>query len=365
VSNGQRGERRRTRLPAYVQVRGQRFRGWAMIAGRRVYGPSRDDAHDAHRDAIALRDGYAATPQVTRTLGDAADAMHAELGDVRRPGTVEFYRQQARAVFRFVDRNLPIARLTPAVLQELVRLAQRGGFSARTIQHYRRWLHRLCSWAARPQRGWITGPNPVPLATWPQPQPAAPDVLSERELAAMLAKVAAVPDDHDIVVFAAYSGLRRAELARLHARDFDSARAVVWVRGKVQHEAAPITAPIRDAARRLVERALARPDSGTAAGGYIVPGAGETRRVQWIDRLFRRWARRLGDRRFHPHALRHSLATNLVRAGVEAGVVQRMLRHSSFATTQRYVHLVAADLHEATGRLRYVSGGQIEQADHG
>jgi integrase/recombinase XerC len=337
-----------------------------MIGGRRVYGPTRSDPHEAHRDAIALRDGDAAAPQVTRTLGEAADAMHAELQDLRRAGTVDFYARQARAVFRFVSRDLALVRLTPAVLQEMIRLAQRGGFSARTIQHYRRWLHRLVVWASKPQRGWFRGPNPVPLATWPQPQPTSPDVIGEAELAAMLERVRAVPDDHEVVLLAAYSGLRRAELARLHATDFDFARNVVWVRGKVQHEAAPITAPIRDAARRLVERALARGDSGTPAGGFLVPGAGETRRVQWIDRLFRRWARRLGDRRFHPHALRHSLATNLVRAGVEAGVVQRMLRHSSFATTQRYVHLVAADLHAATGRLRYVSGGEVAgDLEHG
>jgi hypothetical protein len=29
------------------------------------------------------------------------------------------------------------------------------------------------------------------------------------------------------------------------------------------------------------------------------------------------------------------------------------------------VHLVAADLHEATGRLRYVSGGDVEAREHG
>jgi site-specific recombinase XerD len=97
----------------------------------------------------------------------------------------------------------------------------------------------------------------------------------------------------------------------------------------------------------------------------VVSGTDERRRVQTIDRVFRRWAKRFGDRRFHPHALRHSLATNLIRNGVDAGTVQRMLRHASYATTQTYVHLVATDLHKATGRLRYVQGGADGQSAQG
>ena len=327
-----------------------------MVAGRRVYGPSRTDANEAHRDAIALRAGDATAPLVTRTLRAAAEAMHDELAGLRRDGTIDFYRRQARAVFRFIDGDLPLARLTPAVLQELVRLAQRGGFSARTIQHYRRWLNRLVRWCQRPQRQWFRGENPVPLASWPEPRRAAPDVLAEAELAQRLEQLRAVPADHDLVLFLAYSGLRRAELARLHVGDFDFVRNVFLVRGKTDDTPAPITAPIRDAALRLVERALARQVVDGEPAGFLVAGADERRRVQAIDRVFRRWAKRFDDRRFHPHALRHSLATNMIRNGVEAGTVQRMLRHASYSTTQGYVHLVASDLHAAADRLQYRAG---------
>ncbi|MBL8752288.1 MAG: site-specific integrase [Planctomycetes bacterium] len=365
-----RGTGRGRRLPPFVQVRhdprdrelptDQRrvtaYRAWAMIGRRRCYGPWRDEPLAAHRDAIELRAGDAATPFVTKTLREAAEAMHCELVGLRRDGTVQFYKAQAKAVFRIIDGDLPLARLTPGVLQQLVALAQRGGFAARTIQHYRRWLNRLVRWCSMPQRQWFRGENPVPLASWPEPRQASPDVLGEAELAARLEHLRTVaPDDFDLVIFLAYSGLRRAELARLHAADFDLGRSVFLVRGKTDDVPAPITAPILAVAQRLVER---------ARGGFIVAGESEKRRVQAIDRVFRRWAKRFGDRRFHPHALRHSLATNLIRAGVPAGTVQAMLRHSSYATTQRYVHLVAADLHAASGRLRYVEGGQAA-ADHG
>ena len=44
----------------------------------------------------------------------------------------------------------------------------------------------------------------------------------------------------------------------------------------------------------------------------------------------------------------------MLRKGVAAPTVQRFLRHSSFAMTQRYVHLVEADVHAAAQRLRLV-----------
>lgn len=327
-----------------------------MVSGRRVYGPTRRDPIAAHKDAIALRAHDSATPHVVVTLQEAADAMHAELAGLRRPGTVEFYRQQAKAVFRWLDSGQPVHRLKAVELQDLVRRAQAGRFSARTIQHYRRWLNRLIRWCADPQRGWFRGENPVERVTWPSARATRPDVMDEGDLASRLAEMkTAAPADYDLVLFLAFSGLRRSELARLHCRDFDLKANVVLVHGKTATEPVPITEAIAAAAKGLLAR---------AEGGWIVSGHTEKRRVQAIDRVFRRWAARFGDRRFHPHTLRHSLATNLIRAGVSTAVVQRMLRHSSYATTQRYVHLVADDLHGAAGRLRYVQGGGQEAA-HG
>ncbi len=53
--------------------------------------------------------------------------------------------------------------------------------------------------------------------------------------------------------------------------------------------------------------------------------------------------------RHHPHKWRHTYATELVRAGVDIHVVQRLLGHSSIASTVGYTHLVLNDLHAALG----------------
>lgn len=64
----------------------------------------------------------------------------------------------------------------------------------------------------------------------------------------------------------------------------------------------------------------------------------------WDDR---NWARRVfgpaivdaGVRRGTPHDMRHTAASWLVQAGVDLYLVQALLGHESFSTTQRYAHL--------------------------
>jgi len=47
-----------------------------------------------------------------------------------------------------------------------------------------------------------------------------------------------------------------------------------------------------------------------------------------------------------PHTLRHTCATELLKRGVNLRAVQKVLRHSSLATTQIYTHLTVDDIRE-------------------
>ena len=50
------------------------------------------------------------------------------------------------------------------------------------------------------------------------------------------------------------------------------------------------------------------------------------------------------------HALRHTFATHLVRAGVKLVTIRDLLGHRSIGSTQIYLHVTAADLREAADR---------------
>src|SRR5271155_1020339 len=54
------------------------------------------------------------------------------------------------------------------------------------------------------------------------------------------------------------------------------------------------------------------------------------------------------------HAFRRGLATNLYRLGVQDGIIQRILRHSTVAVTQRcYIKTTDADAIAAMRTLEY------------
>jgi len=52
----------------------------------------------------------------------------------------------------------------------------------------------------------------------------------------------------------------------------------------------------------------------------------------------------MGDKHITPHTLRHSLATDLLRRGVDVRVVQEFLGHRSIASTQIYTHVTNTQL---------------------
>jgi integrase/recombinase XerD len=77
-----------------------------------------------------------------------------------------------------------------------------------------------------------------------------------------------------------------------------------------------------------------------------------------LDFLEGRWpiGARATQRRFekvgvHPHAFRHTFATNLVKKGIEIGTVSKLCRHSSPSTTMIYAQYADDQLKEAVDLL--------------
>jgi integrase/recombinase XerD len=75
-------------------------------------------------------------------------------------------------------------------------------------------------------------------------------------------------------------------------------------------------------------------------GALFVNRNGAMMKPQSIRSKLRRYAAEIGlGRRITPHMLRHTAATLLIETGVDIRIVQRLLGHSSIATTEIYTHV--------------------------
>ena len=68
-----------------------------------------------------------------------------------------------------------------------------------------------------------------------------------------------------------------------------------------------------------------------------------------LNYLVEKVGRAAGLPNLHPHALRHTWATQALRSGMGVVAVSRLLGHAHLRTTQRYVHLLESDLRAEYG----------------
>jgi integrase len=134
---------------------------------------------------------------------------------------------------------------------------------------------------------------------------------------------------------AAEAGLRRGEIARVHASDVGRDRAgfTLLVHGKGGRER---LIPVPDAlGSALVTE---------AAGGWVFPKGEQGHLTQeWVGEL----CTNALPRPWTLHTLRHSFATRAYAGSRDLRAVQLLLGHSSPAVTQRYVAVSDAALRAA------------------
>jgi site-specific recombinase XerD len=80
--------------------------------------------------------------------------------------------------------------------------------------------------------------------------------------------------------------------------------------------------------------------NGSAGGTLFLNRRARPMKPQSIRSELRRYSTKAGTaRRITPHMLRHTAATLLIERGVDIRFVQRLLGHSSIATTEIYTHV--------------------------
>jgi site-specific recombinase XerD len=134
------------------------------------------------------------------------------------------------------------------------------------------------------------------------------------------------------------TGIRVGELCKLHVDEIAPDGSSLRIHGKGSRDR---VAYISDAALRRELGQLVRGRRHAEGGGALfVNRQGAPMKPQSIRSKLRRHAGEIGlARRVTPHMLRHTAATLLIETGVDIRFVQRLLGHSSIATTEIYTHV--------------------------
>ena len=163
-----------------------------------------------------------------------------------------------------------------------------------------------------------------------------PRTIKEAPQEALLTALEGVGDrDRLAILLAAYAGLRRAEIATLHADNIGDRMLTVTGKGSKTRRV-PIHPMLETPLREAKER-----------GGYVFRGADGWSPVT-PDAMGRRISRALPGK-WSAHSLRHYYAGHVYRASHDIRAVQQLLGHSSVATTQIYTMVDDDDLHRAVG----------------
>jgi integrase/recombinase XerD len=185
-------------------------------------------------------------------------------------------------------------------------------------------------------RGELSG-DPLAGIRTPKGGHAYPEVFTTEELAAIRG-ACRNSRERLVIELMASLGLRCMEVARLRVEDIDLSRQLVAVRGK---GGSVETLPVPERVVRCLAAYLT--EHPTASGPVVRDarshaGGVSAQRMSDVagEIIGRAVPRRRGDNR-GAHALRRSLATNLLDSGANIRQVQAVLRHASLASTEHYL----------------------------
>jgi len=204
---------------------------------------------------------------------------------------------------------------------------------ARSVRAFLRFAHAT----GRTSNGlWGAVPAPASwhLASLPRAVPPG-DVDRLLSVAAHSGFTVSGRRNYAILQLLARLGLRRGEVAALTLDDIDWRSGEITITGKgARLEGLPLLAQVGDAIAAWLEDG--RPQCRSRAVFTTLRPAGYPLTAGAIGHIVRTASRTAGVAQFGAHRLRHTLATEMLRAGASLPEVGQVLRHRSAMSTAIY-----------------------------
>lgn len=320
--------------------------------------------------AVDLGTLRSATATTVREAGEAW-IEGARRGEIRnrsgapyKPSAIRGYEQALRLRIYPEIGGARLSAVTTSGLQQLVDEWQGKGIPASTIRNTIKPLQAIFR-RAKAREGLPV--NPTRDLELPAPRPKEVEIVDPATAARLL--TSAPDQDRALWATALYAGLRYGELRALRWDNVDLAGGKIRVvdswddrqgridpKTRTSRRSVPIPAPLRD---RLLEHKLA-----TGRGGEdLVFGPALDRPIA-ANTIYRRadkaWKDAGLSERLRLHQARHTYASFMIAAGVNAKALSSYMGHSSITVTfDLYGHLMPGSEAESAELL----GAFLERAD--
>lgn len=308
------------------------------VGGERIQKSTREEDRERAvraelRFKLAARE---AAPRVRRGPGSLRELAALDVLDATDAKTTSNHIRSLRWMWKAIDAHFGADARVDAItldsMKDYVRDRERQGIRGQSIRREISALKRACRIAVR--KGWLSS---FP-SEWPRVKSDAPDARRRGKLrsADEIAAVAALcsPSARDLIHFAAMTGLRRHELARVRLE---------WMQAT---SAGPILVVPPEASKTRSEREIAlsaraveilrRRDGRERLGKSLPIFAPHTASVR--DSI-KRASKEAGlSSTLTLRDLRHYYSTVGLAASGDAVAVQSQMGHTDLRTTERYQH---------------------------
>jgi site-specific recombinase XerD len=260
--------------------------------------------------------------------------------------TLQAYAGDLGDFRRFMPANASLGSITDASLTEyLTDMVDRRKLAIATVRR------RFACLRALFKRSVLLGLATDPFSRWRLQLPRRkrlPRALSRPEVLSLLTGFASVRSKGEYTRRARSStavrlmiatGIRVGELCSIRVDDVSPDGRSFRIHGKGARDRVAYVSDV-DLRSDLEKLVRWRRDNGGAGGTLFLNRRGLPMKPQSIRSELRRYSTKTGAaRRITPHMLRHTAATLLIERGVDIRFVQRLLGHSSIATTEIYTHV--------------------------
>jgi integrase len=241
-----------------------------------------------------------------------------------------------------------IGNITARQIEQYKAHCLKEGLSRKTVNNRLAILSKCISMAYE----WLSLPGSPPKMVWLKCPPPKTEHLSPDECALLLSHATGVI--REMVLVALRTGMRQGELKGLQWSSINWQNQSVTVRYSLCDYTRELGSPKNNKERTIpmdadVYETLFKRKKDT---GYVFLDAKKRPfEAHGLERELREVRYRAGLRPHGWHTLRHTFASQLAMRGVPLHVVQKLLGHSSIATTMRYAHVAPSELRTAIEML--------------